>query len=425
VTALELISTIKAVGGTVELSADGERVRCKLPRGADALRERIVHHRIEILEALRDCGTPIANDPRTQHASGEFLDAQWNEVIFAGSLPGEIPVISVTEVTKTGVDMAALGQLTRQWLTENCTASTRGVSSLHGLHRHFCRWAGVTSSSDTRHAFLTELQRLGFFVDQEMIVDIVLSDDFLTALTHENPQQTSRQGIAGTHTTNTTEANMRVTYKPKEYERPSEGIHQAVVADVVDLGLKEDKYSKNEKKKVQMVQILFLVDQLDSTGRHIAVRGQPCSLKAHPGSTLRKMYKLLKGKDPGNDLETDDLLGDNIRILIVHKESDDGRIFANIGGYLKLRKGDAPLAVPSDFVRAKDRNREPDGNGGVPVSNVQPTGGNGIGRTASKSATRDKKMSDSAETKTTATNSHGDDVTDADVQFPEDEEDEE
>jgi hypothetical protein len=211
-----------------------------------------------------------------------------------------------------------------------------------------------------------------------------------------------------------------ISVQRKQYELPDEGEHLAVLADVIDLGEVRTTFGMKEK-----VRLIFLVQQRDSEGKHIAVA---CSYNKtlYEKSNLCKAVKTILGRDPEDTFHLETLLGANVRLVLDH-HAYDGRTFAGIVAILRPRKGDPTFVVPAEFVRAKDRQNG--GNGGndhpttAPVRETDPpkTGPVPNG-TAMKQPNRGKNRTTlAAPTKTPVTNLHGVDVTDKEVQFPGDE----
>lgn len=132
-----------------------------------------------------------------------------------------------------------------------------------------------------------------------------------------------------------------------DYEPVSEGVHSAVLADIVDLGVVETSFGPKHK-----VQFVWMTDEADEGGRTKYVfKRYTASL--HEKASLRKDVKQILGKDiAGNSFDLESLIGTQKGLIIQHSEGTNGKVYANIAGYLKPP---AKVAIPSDFVRRKDR----------------------------------------------------------------------
>lgn len=379
-TAFELIATIKTVGGGVELSADGERVRCKLPRGVGGLLEQVRQHRNEILEVLRGCEKPTANDQKTEHAACNLLDVQPNQANF--------------------------GDLVNQWLHDECVLSSRCASSPRGLQRAFSAWANIPLAAGTEEAFVKHLQMLTFAQEEGMIPGLVSAADFLEAVRRDQERKSLPADDGRNSQTGEIGMSMIITNKQKQYELPDEGEHLAVLADLIDLGEVDTTYGKKDR-----VRFIWLVQQCDTEGKQIAV-AYSYTKSLHEKASLRKVIKIMLGRDPEDSFDLETLLGMNIRLVIEHQARDE-RTFATIVAMLKPRKGDPVLAIPRDFVRTQNRN----GITGKSTEVVPTSSKNASGGASSKEAVPAKSVHCTT-TEAKVQNVHGVDITDADVQFP-------
>jgi hypothetical protein len=208
-----------------------------------------------------------------------------------------------------------------------------------------------------------------------------------------------------------------VTTQHKHYELPDEGEHLAVLADVVDLGEVDTEYGKKDR-----VRFIWLVQQRDSDGKHIAV-AYSYNKSLYEKANLRNAVKVITGRDPGDSCDLETLLGSNVRLVIEHY-THDGRSFAGIAAMLWPRKGETAFAVPADFIRAKDRNSVGSGGNSNPPAATGPgivphQGGPAPNEAATKQPNRaQSRTSLSAASAPAVKNIHGVDVTDSDVQFP-------
>lgn len=161
-----------------------------------------------------------------------------------------------------------------------------------------------------------------------------------------------------------------------DFEPVSEGIHAAVLADIVDLGIVETGFGPKEK-----VQFVWLTDEADENGR-TKYLFKRYTKSLHEKSSLRKDFLKIAGRDltqeevkSGSvDIEAE-LLGKQNQLLVEHSEGREGKIFANVQAIMKPKAG-TKVAVPSDFTRKKDKPGDsPKFNQGSRASAVKAAGG--------------------------------------------------
>lgn len=178
----------------------------------------------------------------------------------------------------------------------------------------------------------------------------------------------------------------------KDFEPVSEGVHAAVLADVVDKGIVETAFGPKPK-----VQFTYLTDEADESGNTKYVF-QSFTASLHEKASLRKAVKAVRGgKDiDGASFDVETLIGSQVQLVIQHNEGRDGKVYANVASILKP-KGPA-VEIPSEFKRRKDKPAK-DG-----TFSKSPTGG-----TAAAKAVLAPARSNAV----TATNS----ITDDDIPF--------
>jgi hypothetical protein len=132
------------------------------------------------------------------------------------------------------------------------------------------------------------------------------------------------------------------------------GAHPAVCVDVVDLGLVEQTY-KGETKKKHMIRLVW---EAEVAGERFLVF-QRYGLSLHNKSVLRKHLKSWRGKDftdaeveAGFDVEK--LLGKSCLLVVSHNNGDDGKIWTNVDSILPP-PGMAAVQPSGTYVRVKDR----------------------------------------------------------------------
>lgn len=149
VTAAQLVYLIESLGGTVALSSDNQRVRCRLPRSAENLVDEVRLHRNEILELLRE------NSDQTSVCASNERRPQ-------------------------------LADLVSEWLKRQCVTGPQFASNPKILHREFSRWAEVCPTRDSEDVFIHRLQKLGFPLDDyKMLIGLALTIDIESALEYE------------------------------------------------------------------------------------------------------------------------------------------------------------------------------------------------------------------------------------------------
>lgn len=152
---------------------------------------------------------------------------------------------------------------------------------------------------------------------------------------------------------------MKVGSNTKVFEKPKPGLYRGVLADIVDLGLISNTY-QGKTEMVPTVRLVWILDAKDAEGGYFRVMRQ---VRASMGenANLFGIVKDMTGKTPvvvaGEDYDLDPLLGHNNELVIALETSKKGKEFANIKAIMQpLTK--VNFAVPSDFVRSKDRKKE-------------------------------------------------------------------
>jgi hypothetical protein len=136
-----------------------------------------------------------------------------------------------------------------------------------------------------------------------------------------------------------------------------EGLFLSVCCDVVDLGMVDDGFGIKHK-----VEIWWQLDERNTeTGARFTVRKRYTN-SLHEKAALRKDLEMWRGRKfnaeelRGFDLEK--LLGVPCQLQTVHKTTDDGKTFCNVGAVITARG--QRLEVEA-FTRHKDR--QPASNG--------------------------------------------------------------
>lgn len=135
-------------------------------------------------------------------------------------------------------------------------------------------------------------------------------------------------------------------------QQASDGSHNAVCADVVDVGVKPTKFGPRQKLK-----IVYLIDERDQAGQPIRV-DDFYNASIHEKSDLYGTVKTLTGTDPkldaAGEFDTDSIIGRLCQIKTAQRVTSKG-VFANVVDITPPPAGAPRVAIPLDFVRAKDR----------------------------------------------------------------------
>jgi hypothetical protein len=152
VTASEIIVAIGVAGGAVGLTADGQRVRCRLPRRAESLLDEVRQHRDDIFNLLKD-------QEKRATAGRE------NKAEVSAAAPGP------------GSSGPGLTDTVSQWLHEYCVAASCCASNPRILHREYSAW--LKSAILTYEEFLSALRERGWLQDRwGKIRELCLGKDF-------------------------------------------------------------------------------------------------------------------------------------------------------------------------------------------------------------------------------------------------------
>lgn len=144
---------------------------------------------------------------------------------------------------------------------------------------------------------------------------------------------------------------VKISGSSKDFETLAEGVYPAVLADIVDLGPKENPYKPGTTQN--KLQFVWLTSEVDSTGRIFRAMqfvNQPQYL--HEKANLTKLIKQLLGTVPtGDEFSLDSLIGTQAKLVIQHSEPNkDGKVYANISTIMKADPKNA-VKIPVDFER--------------------------------------------------------------------------
>ena len=142
------------------------------------------------------------------------------------------------------------------------------------------------------------------------------------------------------------------------YTPAPDGVNNAVCVDVVDLGLVDTQWGKKPK-----LRLVWEVEAKQPNGKRFLVV-QSYGASIGPKSTLRKHLKGWRGRDftpeelKGFDIEK--IIGAPCQIVVVHNESEDGRVLANVETVLKANG--TKLTPSGEYIRVKDRTEDQAGS---------------------------------------------------------------
>jgi hypothetical protein len=122
-----------------------------------------------------------------------------------------------------------------------------------------------------------------------------------------------------------------VHYCKKQFELPSEGLHDAELDEIKDIDATIDNRGE-EKERVRFV--WELLDLVNSSSHAFKV-WQTFNLTLHPQSFLAKAIYDITGSEPGEEFDLDSLLHTKIQLVIKHNQGPDGRTYANVATILR------------------------------------------------------------------------------------------
>lgn len=150
--------------------------------------------------------------------------------------------------------------------------------------------------------------------------------------------------------------NVTLDAPNKDFEAVTEMIQAGVIADVVDKGMVPNKFKPGtEQHKGYFV---WIVAEEDSDGRNKRVF-ESFTVSLNEKSRLRARLKELgiKEFEPGKPFELDSLIGTQRMLVLASEDSTTpgGKPFIKITATMALKKGQAGVSIPKDFVRKQDQ----------------------------------------------------------------------
>lgn len=124
--------------------------------------------------------------------------------------------------------------------------------------------------------------------------------------------------------------NLIVDTPSKEFALASEGMHNAEIVEVKDMGIKPTAWGDKHKYMFR-----YEVDELDPDGKPISCI-ESFNATLGKGSRLADRIQSLIGKAPGRKYDLAKLVGWKGQIVVEHRESD-GKTYANITSVLRKK----------------------------------------------------------------------------------------
>jgi hypothetical protein len=148
-----------------------------------------------------------------------------------------------------------------------------------------------------------------------------------------------------------------------------EGIHPAVLVDVVDLGMVETEY-QGQRRLTRKVKLVFETEQRGDDGKCLTA-SKNFTASLHPKAKLSEFLGKWRGSPlaPGEVLTLPNLIGKSATLVISHQASlSTGRIYASIDAVSKPMK---KLAASGTYDPTETRRRyaEWKAKQAVPASN--------------------------------------------------------
>ena len=137
-----------------------------------------------------------------------------------------------------------------------------------------------------------------------------------------------------------------VAPKPtSNFEIAKEGITQAVIAEVRNLGLQKETFNGVEKQ-VHKILLRWQLAELDAKNNNEPKRiYEKFTFSLHEKAKLRKRVVCIFKKEPPENFDFNALVGVNRNVVIEHNLGKDGKTYANIGSILPMNAGQAKLEI--------------------------------------------------------------------------------
>lgn len=148
----------------------------------------------------------------------------------------------------------------------------------------------------------------------------------------------------------------------RDFEPVTEMIQPAVLADIVDKGLVDNKFKPGTKQ--QKCYFVWLVAEEDENGKPKRVF-ESFTVSLNEKATLSKRLKdfgfneaareeLRKSKKP---LDLEQYIGTERMLVMSEEDGENGKKFIKVTATMALKKGQSAPDIPSDFVRKQDQEK--------------------------------------------------------------------
>lgn len=131
---------------------------------------------------------------------------------------------------------------------------------------------------------------------------------------------------------------VKASQKKTKWPLAPEGVHQAVLIEVKDMGMVETNFGPKHRAR--------FVWELDHAGLKCRVF-QVFNVSFDPKSHMRKNVSAVLGRDPGEKFDLDTLVGSVAPLVIGHDEGNDGVTYANVRAILPVRAIPPPSVAPA------------------------------------------------------------------------------
>lgn len=137
------------------------------------------------------------------------------------------------------------------------------------------------------------------------------------------------------------------------FEIAKEGVVQAVIAEVRDLGFQKESYKGGPEKDVHKILVRWQLAELDAKSNNEPKRiYEKFTFSLAEKAKLRKRVTQIFKKEPPDTFDFAKLVGVNRNVVIEHNLGKDGKTYANIGSILPLNAGQAKLEIVP--IKVKD-----------------------------------------------------------------------
>lgn len=138
----------------------------------------------------------------------------------------------------------------------------------------------------------------------------------------------------------------------KDFEAVAEMIQPAVLADIVDKGMVDNKFKPGTKQ--HKCYFVWILAEEDSENRNKRVF-ESFTVSLHEKSSLRKRLKNMGIEiAPGQEFDLDTLIGTVRTLVLSQEDGEGGKTFTRVTATMPLQKGQKAVAIPDGFIRKQD-----------------------------------------------------------------------